>query len=68
VEGSQPVGKRSFGFAQDDKLVRHPDHIILCLPDAPYAVIPTAVEGSQPVGRRSFGFAQNDRLAVTVFT
>jgi len=77
VEGSQPVGKRSFGFAQDDKLVGNPDtpysaiptcptlssrHALLCHSDTPYPVIPTAVEGSQPVGRRSFGFAQDDKL------
>ena len=68
-----PVCRRSFGFAQDDK-------IYLVIPTAA-TVIPTAVEGSPAVGskllnfcvipsyrchtaRRFFGFAQDDRLGM----
>ena len=49
VEGSQPVGRRSFGSLRSLRMVKS-------------TVIPTAVEGSQPVGRRSFGSLRSLRM------
>jgi len=49
VEGSQPVGRRSFGSLRSLRMVKS-------------TVIPTAVEGSQLVGRRSFGSLRSLRM------
>ena len=61
------AARRSFGFAQDDRLGCCCDDITAAVKAKKSAVISAAVEGSQPVGRRLSGFVQDSGKNPLIF-